>query len=233
MGGKGSGRPKGSLDKSPRSSYSSSSSSLRRSLGRGYSLESLFPLPVVPRPLVLVGFISVGRGSWGHMRHLMNNVSWDRIVLFSDERGMLVFGEDVPVDWFLYKRWGTDKRTAFFSSVLSSYLGGTFCVSLVSGSGIDHLSLMGAFQSLGVRDYRFAFLRRGRAVHVDFSVSSERYTGGRSFSFDFVGGSSPSPVQPVGRVPPGSGGSVLTFRESLERIPRFDKVGSDKGLFDN
>lgn len=219
LGGKGSGRRKGDGGLHlggpgrPVGSFRSlrpRRDSIRRSLGRGYSLEGYSAK--VKRPIVLVGFISVGRGSWGHMRHLMNNGPWDNVVLFSDEKGFTSFGEDRPVDWFLYKKWGIDKRAAFFASILDKYPG-TLCFSLMSGGGADHMSLVAAAMILN-RKFRLAFMRRGRAVHVDFSKSAER-----GYKLQFDGPIPGVPEQPVSRLPPGKN-NALTFKESLDLFPR-------------
>ncbi|MBI4043949.1 MAG: hypothetical protein HY393_04055 [Candidatus Diapherotrites archaeon] len=95
-------------------------------------------------PKHLVAFLGIGKGSWGHVARLIAEESFDAITLISNEWGRQNFTPKKPVNWLM-----VNTRASFelLKSELSEKLpSGELVVSLISGSGKEHIALLAALK---------------------------------------------------------------------------------------
>lgn len=92
----------------------------------------------------LMAILGIGRGTWGHIARLIADQEWDRIVIISNEWGKENFKPSKEADWImLNNRAGFDVLKDTIKEKLPD---GELAVSLVSGSGKEHMALVAALR---------------------------------------------------------------------------------------
>lgn len=92
----------------------------------------------------LVACLGIGKGTWGHVARLISTEPWDRIILVSSEFGKENFKPEKECEWiFVNTRAGFEIIRDTIKNKLPS---GDIAVSLVSGSGKEHMALIVALK---------------------------------------------------------------------------------------
>ncbi len=93
---------------------------------------------------VLVAVLGVGKGSWGHVARLIAEEEWDKIILIGNEWGKENFSPAKEVDWII-----VNNRAGFEvikNTIKESLPDEEIIVSLISGSGKEHMALVAALK---------------------------------------------------------------------------------------
>lgn len=91
--------------------------------------------------------LGAGKGSWGHVARLIAEESWDRILLVSNDWGKTNFKPAKECEWIIVNnRVGFDVLKDMIKEKLPE---GKIVVSLVSGSGKEHMALLAALKEAG------------------------------------------------------------------------------------
>ncbi|MFH1224455.1 MAG: hypothetical protein V1676_01500 [Candidatus Diapherotrites archaeon] len=114
--------------------------------------------PVLASPKrggALIAVLGVGKGSWGHVARLIAESEWGRIVLLSNEWGQEKFKPPKECEWIM-----VNNRAGFEvikDEIKNNLPEGKLSVSLISGSGKEHMALLAALKEAG-RDYELIVL---------------------------------------------------------------------------
>ncbi len=102
-----------------------------------------------------VAVLGIGKGTWGHVARLISENEWDKILLISNEWGKENFAPAKESDWIM-----TNPRAGFeiIKETIKESLPKTdLSVSLISGSGKEHMALIAAHKELNAQ-YQFVIL---------------------------------------------------------------------------
>ncbi|MCX6801384.1 MAG: hypothetical protein NTZ73_04295 [Candidatus Diapherotrites archaeon] len=100
----------------------------------------------------LIAVLGIGKGTWGHVKRLIDENPFDEIALISNEWGKENFKMDKPAKWIMVNnRAGFD---VIKEEIKKNLPGGKIKVSIISGSGKEHLALLAALKEAGV-EYEF------------------------------------------------------------------------------
>ena len=103
----------------------------------------------------LVACLGVGKGTWGHVNRLISQESFDRVILISSEFGKENFKPEKPVEWvFVNTRAGFE---IIKDAIKNKLPDGELAVSLVAGSGKEHMALLVALKESS-REYQIVSL---------------------------------------------------------------------------
>ncbi len=99
--------------------------------------------------------LGIGKGTWGHVARLIAENEWDRILLVSNEWGQQNFAPSKEAEWIMVNnRAGFEVLKDMIKEKLPE---GDIAVSLISGSGKEHLALIAALKEKG-SSYQFVVL---------------------------------------------------------------------------
>ncbi len=100
----------------------------------------------------LVACLSTGKGTWGHVSRLINDGTWDNVVLLTNEFGKENFtNEKNALLLVVDARQPLLDLTAAVHEALKGKIKGTeVAVNLVSGDGKEHMALLTALLKLGL-----------------------------------------------------------------------------------
>jgi len=105
----------------------------------------------------LIAFLGIGRGSWGHVSRLISALEWDSILLVSNEWGKEKFSAQKECEWLMIN------QKAPFDILLNQLTEklpkGEIAISLVSGTGKEHMALVAALKKEG-RKFEIVTLTR-------------------------------------------------------------------------
>ena len=92
----------------------------------------------------LIAVLGAGKGTWGHINRLIAEEEWSKVLLVSNEWGQQNFSAAKPVEWVL-----VNNRSGFEvlkNAILEKLPEDEICVSLVSGSGKEHIAMLVALK---------------------------------------------------------------------------------------
>lgn len=116
--------------------------------------------------------LGIGKGTWGHIARLITEEEWDKILLVGNEWGKENFspfknrseGTPVPekeLDWIL-----VNNRVGFniLKDTIKEQLPDVdeVCVSLISGSGKEHIALLAALRESG-KKFKLVILSKNQS----------------------------------------------------------------------
>jgi hypothetical protein len=100
----------------------------------------------------LIAVLGIGKGTWGHVKRLIDEKQFEEVVLISNEWGKENFKTDKQANWVMVNnRAGFD---IIKDEIKKNLPKGDIKVSLISGSGKEHLALLAALKDAGVK-YEF------------------------------------------------------------------------------
>ncbi len=104
---------------------------------------------------VFIAILGVGKGTWGHVARILSEQQYDQIVLIATEWVKENFNPQKESEWILI-----NNRAGFEvikDEIKSKLPEGDLSVSIVSGSGKEHMALISAIRESN-RDYKFVTL---------------------------------------------------------------------------
>jgi len=105
----------------------------------------------------LIAILGIGRGTWGHVNRLISEEEWEKILLISNDWGQQNFSAVKPekCEWIM-----VNNRSGFEvikEAIKEKLPENEICVSLISGSGKEHMALLAALKEAG-KDYKLVIL---------------------------------------------------------------------------
>ncbi|MDP6671348.1 MAG: hypothetical protein QGI60_06080 [archaeon] len=104
---------------------------------------------------VLIAVLGIGKGSWGHVGRLVSEEEWDRVLIIGNEWGQENFTPSKEVEWIL-----VNNRAGFEvikNAIVEKLPDAEFSVSLISGSGKEHMALLAALKD-AKKDFKIVVL---------------------------------------------------------------------------
>ncbi len=100
----------------------------------------------------LVACLSTGKGTWGHVSRLISDGKWDKVFLITNDYGKENFTKDdktelIPVN---INQGLRELRDEIQSKLKDNIKGSEVAVNFISGTGKEHMALMGALLKLGI-----------------------------------------------------------------------------------
>ena len=100
----------------------------------------------------LVACLSSGKGTWRHVKELIQKEDWKKVFLVTDEFGMKNFSVEKPVEFILINNAQTLKEmvSSIRNQLKDKLEDIEVGVNFVSGSGKEHMALLSALLNLGI-----------------------------------------------------------------------------------
>jgi len=100
----------------------------------------------------LVACLSTGKGTWGHVNRLIQEQEWENIFLITNEFGKENFTAEKPAEFLIIdsNKGIKELRDDITEKLRGKIKGLEVAVNIVSGSGKEHMALIGALLKLGV-----------------------------------------------------------------------------------
>ena len=99
----------------------------------------------------LVACLSSGKGTWGHVNRLIQDKEWENIYLITNEFGKENFHPEKKVELILVdSRMGLKEVRNEIENQLKGKLKTEVALNLISGTGKEHVAILGAILKLGV-----------------------------------------------------------------------------------
>ena len=104
----------------------------------------------------LLAVLGIGKGTWGHIARLISEEQWDQVLIIGNDWGKENFAPGQEVDWVI-----VNNRAGFkiLKDTIKEKLPQTdeICVSLISGSGKEHIALLAALKE-AAKNYKLVIL---------------------------------------------------------------------------
>jgi len=100
----------------------------------------------------LVACLSTGKGTWGHVGRMIQEQEWEKIFLITNEFGKENFTAEKPAEFIVIdtNKGIKDIRDEIEQKLKGQIKGLEVGVNIISGSGKEHMALIGALLKLGV-----------------------------------------------------------------------------------
>lgn len=100
----------------------------------------------------LIACLSTGKGTWGHVNHLIDKGEFDKIFLITNEFGKENFTKNDKTDLIIVdQNIGLNElQEDIYKKLKEKQLEPEIALNLVSGSGKEHMALLSALLKLGV-----------------------------------------------------------------------------------
>lgn len=101
----------------------------------------------------LIAMITTGKGTWGHVSRLIQDVEWEKIYLVTNEFGKENFSSPKPAELIMVdEQRGLEEIKKDFKSQFETKLKpfNEIALNIVSGSGKEHMALLAALLELGI-----------------------------------------------------------------------------------
>jgi hypothetical protein len=93
----------------------------------------------------LIAILGLGKGTWGHVARLIAEEEWEKIQLISSDWGKENFQPSKTCEWIIVNsRAGFEVIKQEMANKIPSE--GEIAVSLISGSGKEHIALLAALK---------------------------------------------------------------------------------------
>jgi len=103
----------------------------------------------------LVAFLSTGKGTWAHVSALIKGEKWDKVYLLTNEFGKDKFTTDENTELIVINSNASEEELRDeIAKILKEKAKGEIAVNFISGSGKEHMALIGALMKSGV-GFRF------------------------------------------------------------------------------
>ncbi len=100
----------------------------------------------------LVACLSTGKGTWGHVSRMIQEQEWEQIFLITNEFGKENFTSQKPAEFIIVdpNKGIKEIRDEIEEKLKGRIKGLEVGVNIISGSGKEHMALIGALLKLGV-----------------------------------------------------------------------------------
>lgn len=100
---------------------------------------------------ILVANLSSGKGTWGHVGRLMKDQEWEKVILITNPFGQENFKCEKPFEMIVVdERKSLKDLTSDIKKGLNDKMKGEIALSMISGSGKEHMALLSAVLQSGV-----------------------------------------------------------------------------------
>jgi len=100
----------------------------------------------------LIAYLSTGKGTWGHVSHLISNETWENIILVTNDFGKENFTPEKPAEFVTVNSSQPllDLTKELQEKLKDKIKGTEVALNIVSGTGKEHMALLAALLKLGV-----------------------------------------------------------------------------------
>lgn len=100
----------------------------------------------------LIACLSTGKGTWGHVSRIIQEQEWEKVILITNEFGKENFTAEKPAEFIIIdsNKGIKDIRDELVEHLRGRIKGLEVAVNLISGSGKEHMAILGALLKLGV-----------------------------------------------------------------------------------
>ncbi|MFH1331902.1 MAG: hypothetical protein ABIH63_01315 [archaeon] len=100
----------------------------------------------------LVACLSTGKGTWGHVGRMIKEQEWEQIFLITNDFGKENFTAEKPAEFIIIdaNKGIKELRDGITENLRGKIKGLEVAVNMISGSGKEHMALIGALLKLGV-----------------------------------------------------------------------------------
>ena len=111
---------------------------------------------------VLLAFLSTGKGTWGHVSRIIDGETWEKVILLTNEYGKENFNakDNVELISLDFNKGMTEIRDEI-SEILRKKINSEIAVNFASGSGKEHMALLGALMKSGIGFRLVALTKQG------------------------------------------------------------------------
>jgi len=111
----------------------------------------------------LVACLSTGKGTWGHVGRLIQDESWDKIILITNDYGKENFNKNEKSELIsVNMNAGLKELRDEIKDHLKDKIQDTeVAVNFISGTGKEHMALMSALLKLGIGIRLVALTKEG------------------------------------------------------------------------
>ncbi len=111
----------------------------------------------------LVACLSTGKGTWGHVNRLIEEESWDKVFLITNDYGKENFNKKNNVELIpVNMSSGIRELITEIQNLIKNKIKDTeVAVNFVSGSGKEHMALMAALLKIGIGIRLIALTKEG------------------------------------------------------------------------
>jgi len=110
----------------------------------------------------LIACLSSGKGTWGHVNRLIEDQEWENIYLITNEFGKENFHTEKKVELIIINSsQGLKELRAEIEGKLKDKLKIDVALNLVSGTGKEHMAILGALLKIGVGIRLMALTKNG------------------------------------------------------------------------
>lgn len=110
----------------------------------------------------LIACLSSGKGTWGHVNRLIEDQEWENIYLITNEFGKENFHPEKKVELIIINSsQGLKELRDEIEGKLKDKLKIDAAVNLVSGTGKEHMAILGALLKIGVGIRLMALTKNG------------------------------------------------------------------------
>ncbi len=109
-----------------------------------------------------IAVLGIGKGSWGHVARIISEEQWDKVLLISNDWAKQNFAPQTNAEWII-----VNNRAPFDvlkDSIKEKLPDGDINVSLISGSGKEHMAVITALKE-AKKQYKIVILTGGSAKY--------------------------------------------------------------------
>ena len=100
----------------------------------------------------LIASLGAGKGTWEHLKRLIQQEEWEKIILITNDFGKENFKADKPIEFIVINKENLLPQLVEELKIkLKDKITGTEVgINLISGSGKEHMALLSALLKLGL-----------------------------------------------------------------------------------
>jgi len=112
---------------------------------------------------ILVACLSTGKGTWGHVSRLIEEGSYDKVILITNEFGKENFNKSDKTELIALNlgQGLSELRDEIYTNLKEKINDAEVGVNFVSGAGREHMALMAALLKLGIGIRLVALTKEG------------------------------------------------------------------------
>ncbi len=111
----------------------------------------------------LIACLSTGKGTWGHVNRLIDDIQWDKVILFTNAYGKENFTANPKTELVIVdpEQGLKELRDIMLKEMQARVKSIEIAVNFISGTGREHMALMSAALKLGVGVRLMALTKEG------------------------------------------------------------------------
>ena len=99
----------------------------------------------------LIAMVSTGKGTWTSVSALVNKEKWNKIYVITNDFGKEKFNKSSNMEFILVdQNKSVNEMKEIIISSLKGKIKGEAGVNFISGTGKEHMALLGAIMKLGI-----------------------------------------------------------------------------------